>query len=72
MDTKRALSVEPLRDILKLTDESELPMFYMYHPTANKSMRFPYGLNDPTTVSPELIVVWAKVAQLQIELTFLK
>ena len=72
MDTKRALSVEPLRNILKLTDESELPMFYLYHPTADKSMSFPYGLNDPTTVSPELIVVWARVAQLQIELTFLK
>ena len=72
MDTKRALSVEPLRNILKLTDESELPMFYLYHPTADKSMSFPYGLNDPTTVSPELIVVWARVSQLQIELTFLK
>ena len=71
-DSSEELRVPPLRKYLKVENKEELPGLILYHPASNTAMRYPEPLDDMYKVSPELVITWAKIEVLKMEISLLE
>ena len=71
-DNSDLLHVPPLRNVLKIKSQKELPNIFVYNPNSMKVKKFPEPLDDPSKLSPELLVLWAKKAVWSTEIKTLK
>jgi hypothetical protein len=63
--------VDDLADLLDI-DREELPWIYLIHGITGQLVPYPYALDDPKDVSPELMVLWARRTSLHLELPVLE
>jgi len=64
--------VPALRKVLKVENKDELPQLFVYHPTSMTTLKYPEPLDDYEKVTPELIMTWAKVEVLKLEIELLE
>lgn len=58
-DESPQLLVPPLKKVLDLADDEDLPHLFVYHPQSDTTMRYPEKLTDPKLVDPTLVMLWA-------------
>jgi hypothetical protein len=47
--------------------KDELPNFFLYHYLTGTTTAFPEPLDDPKKISTDLLLVWARRTQLELE-----
>jgi len=60
-DSSEKLSVRPLREILGIESQGELPHFYHFDAAAKQTTRYPDPLISVDKFTPELILHWAEM-----------
>lgn len=63
---EEALLVPQLSSMMGIQPD-ELPNFFLYHHLTGTTTAFPIALDDPRKISPDLILVWARRSQLELE-----
>ena len=58
-DESPHLYVKPLKEVIGAKEE-ELPKIFLYHGMSGTTFRYPEPMDDPSLVSPELVILWAK------------
>ena len=58
-DESPQLLVPPLKKVLDLADDEDLPHLFVYHPQSDTTMRYPEKLTDLKLVDPTLVMLWA-------------
>ena len=61
-----SMYVHPIADILKAAKE-DAPQFYLIHPTSYQAIPYPEKLDDIQKFSPDLIMVWAELTVISLE-----
>lgn len=60
--------VPPLAEILGISKEDDLPHIYLIHPLTGQVAVYPEKLDDVNNYSPELIIAWAQMEVINLEL----
>jgi hypothetical protein len=66
-EAKNLGGIMQLSELLKV-NKDDLPMFYTIHSRTGQSVAYPYTLEDPLDVSPELILLWSRRTVLYLEI----
>ena len=61
-DRKDATTMKPLRDLLQIQSEGELPHIFAYHSTSDTTIKYPDPIVNLEDFSPELITSWGEYA----------
>jgi hypothetical protein len=67
---KTSSQADDLADILEI-ENSDLPWIYLIHGLSGQLVPYPNPLDDPLDISPEIMVLWARITSISLEMPML-
>ena len=71
-DSLPSLLVPPLREVIKVESQGELPHLFIYHSFSDSVVRYPDIMHDIEKFSPELVMFWAQIQVHEKEISMLR